>query len=420
MAPSISGSTKPCGPRDLSLMRIIAHGLIPATRATGVVQAVSRELAIQGQQVSAVPQALLNRSQAKGRSQVDAAFASGSLIRSWPMRGTVHITTAADHHWLRVALLHRMDAWVRNSERNYGVDDRLLEQAQRVALELIAKAGPLKRAELLEAWDQEGLMEAFKGEDVSSYRRRHLLLHLQIRGLLAQGPRQGNEHLVVDVRDLPGAHTGPGGASGGGKGTDGYRSALAEIARRYATSHGPVTAADLSRWTTLPLGESRRALEDAVELTNAADYGLEAAAGQVPLVRAIVEDWPNGELHCLAPEEATPARRLNPELVYLRADLPDLLAENRKDAERTLFIGAFDELHVGYKDRRPLTDEAGEQLICPGKNGMFLPFLVDRGRLVAVRPAGRGLNWAPGARRSGRLERDVERALSEMNQRLGL
>ena len=35
-------------------------------------------------------------------------------------------------------------------------------------------------------------MEAFRGEDVSAYRRRHLLVRLQREGILVQGPRSGN------------------------------------------------------------------------------------------------------------------------------------------------------------------------------------------------------------------------------------
>ena len=102
----------------------------------------------------------------------------------------------------------------------------------------------------------------------------------------------------------------------------------------------------------------------------------------------------------------------------MRADLPDLLSAHRAAAQATHFLGSFDELHVGYKDRSCLTDDAGERLICPASNGMFRPILVDRGRLVAVRPAGEGLLWKGGAAPSARVERDVNRAVSRMEQRL--
>ena len=118
-------------PTEVSLARIISQGLIPATAAPDVVAAVSRRLAIQGQQVSAVPHALLVRAPQATPADVESAFARGDLVRSWPMRGTVHITTAADHHWLRAALMHRTDAWVRRSEADYGVDTALCERAPR-------------------------------------------------------------------------------------------------------------------------------------------------------------------------------------------------------------------------------------------------------------------------------------------------
>ena len=403
-------------PTEVSLARIISQGLVPATSASDVVAAVSRQLAIQGQQVSAVPHALLVRTSEATPADVDAAFARGDLVRSWPMRGTVHITTAADHHWLRAALMHRTDAWVRRSEADYGVDTALCERAAEVALSLIGEQGALTRSVLLAAWQEAGLMEAFRGEDVSAYRRRHLLVRLQREGILVQGPRSGNEHLVMDARHLPDVDSGPAGADVAHAGA-GHRAACAHIAYRYAAGHGPVSAEDLARWTTLPKTQAARALEDAVELgeEHASAEGAGGPAGaRVPLVRAVAEGGARGGLRALGPGESVPKAGL----LYMRADLPDLLSAHRSAAQATHFLGSFDELHVGYKDRSCLTDDDGERLICPASNGMFRPILVDRGRLVAVRPVGEGLLWKGGAAPSARVERDVNRAVSRMEQRL--
>ena len=406
-------------PREVSLARIISQGLVTATAAPDVVQAVAHRLAIQGQQVSAVPHALLVRTPEATPADVDAAFARGDLVRSWPMRGTVHITTAADHHWLRAALMHRTDAWVRRSESDYGVDDALCERAAEVALGLIGDQGPITRSALLAAWQEAGLMEAFRGEDVSSYRRRHLLVRLQREGILAQGPRSGNEHLVIDARPLPDADCGPAGA-GVAHGGDGHRAACARIAHRYAVGHGPVSAEDLARWTTLPKTQAARALADAVELGEdpiSADGGasaVDSAGTRLPLVRAVAEGGARGRLRVLGRGEPAPRTGL----LYMRADLPDLLAAHRAAAQATHFLGSFDELHVGYKDRSCLTDDDGERLICPAGNGMFRPILVDRGRVVAVRPVGEGLLWKGGVAPSARVERDVNRAVTRMERRL--
>ena len=412
----------PPAPRRMSYLRILAQGLTPATSAPTPVEAVRRQLAIQGQQVSAVPHAILSRTgPSVTRLEVDEAFETGLLVRSWPMRGTIHITTAADHHWLRVALMHRMDAWAGRTEKWLGIDDALMERAGGLALAAIAAEGPLRRARLLRVWRDGGLMGADSGSDsgAGAQRGRHLLVRLQREGVLVQGPRRGNEHLVVDATALLPAESGPGGAGGGAHGTDGHRAAVAEIARRYATSHGPVRAADLARWTALPLGEAARALEDAVEMTNAADYAVRAGRGDVPLVRAAADGGLRGAVRVLdsgaLPASGAAGRATT---LYMRADLPDLLAASRRRAAGTHFLAAFDEVHVGYKDRACLTDAAGERLICPAANGMFRPLLVDRGRVVAVRSAGAGLLWADDARRSARLERDVERAVRDMERRL--
>ena len=407
-------------PREMSYLRLVAQGLVGATAAPEPAEAVRRQLAVQGQQVSSASHAIVSRTARAGRADVDAAFEAGRLVRSWPMRGTIHITTAADHHWLRVALMHRMDAWARRTEK-LGLDDALLERAGGLALAAIAAEGPLRRARLLRVWRDGGFMGVDSGSDsgAETQRGRHLLVRLQREGVLVQGPRRGNEHLVVDATALPPAESGPGGAGGGAHGTAGHRAAVAEIARRYATSHGPVRAADLARWTALPLGEAARALEDAVEMTNAADYAVRAGRGDVPLVRAAADGGLRGAVRVLdsgaLPASGAAGRATT---LYMRADLPDLLAASRRRAAGTHFLASFDEVHVGYKDRACLTDAAGERLICPAANGMFRPLLVDRGRVVAVRPAGAGLLWADDARRSARLERDVERAVRRIERRL--
>ena len=60
-APAPAPAASPSGtPLDASLLRIVAQGLVPATSTPDVAEAVRRQLAIQGQQVSAVPHALLS------------------------------------------------------------------------------------------------------------------------------------------------------------------------------------------------------------------------------------------------------------------------------------------------------------------------------------------------------------------------
>ena len=93
-----------------------------------------------------------------------------------------------------------------------------------------------------------------------------------------------------------------------------------------------------------------------------------------------------------------------------RADLADLVEASSDEAEAMLALPSFDELHVGYKDRSCLTDQAGEALICPAKNGMFRPIAVAGGRLVAVRAPGSQVVSADGC---GTYEESARRAFGD-------
>lgn len=354
--------------RRESLGRIIAQGLVSATAARSPLDAVENLLALQGQQASAIPWAIGVRCTGVSRARVEESFARGQLVRSWPMRGTVHVTSARDHHWLRRLLRHRRAAWERQA-LSQGLTDALVERAAQVACDLL-EASPqgVSRVELVEAWGSSGIDTVTTSSSQDGLRRRHLIMRLHLDGVLAAGPVRAGEHLIVDARGLPAA---PGVA----KGEPGHEEALAVLAARYAWGHGPIDEADLARWTGLTLTEARRALAGA----------------------------------CVAGESVgLPLAEFGARLA--RADLTDLVEDFRAEAEAMLALPSFDELHVGYRDRSCLTDEAGEALICPAKNGMFRPIAVAGGRLVAVRAPGSQVVTAGGC---GTYEESARRAFGD-------
>ena len=354
--------------RRASLGRIIAQGLVPATAARSPMDAVENLAALQGQQASAIPWAIGVRCAGVSRARVEESFARGELVRSWPMRGTVHVTSARDHHWLRRLLRHRRAAWERQA-LSQGLTDALVERAAQVACDLL-ETSPLgvSRAELVAAWGSSGIDTVTASSSQDGLRRRHLIMRLNLDGVLTAGPVRAGEHLIVDARSLPDA---PGVA----KGEPGHEEALAVLAARYAWGHGPIDEADLARWTGLTLTEARRAMA-----------GARVAGESIGLPIAEFEGG------------------------LARADLADLVVASSDEAEAMLALPSFDELHVGYKDRSCLTDEAGEALICPAKNGMFRPIAVAGGRLVAVRAPGSQVATADGC---GTYEESARRAFDD-------
>ena len=235
-----------------SLARIISHGLVKATAAEDPCDAVRTLLALQAQQPSSVPWAINLRLRAPSIAQIDQAFENCLLVRSWPMRGTIHVTCAEDHHWLRLLLRHRYNGWLRSFEEE-GLSRGLVKEAAQIACKQIHDFGPQSREELCSAWEDAGIRtgtgpqrEAARraGEKGIFVDRRHLFLDLHISGYLAAGPKRGNSFLFIDAGKLAPAE-------GVAQGEKDYEAALVKLARRYAWGHGPALK-------TLPVGRASR------------------------------------------------------------------------------------------------------------------------------------------------------------------
>lgn len=376
-------SACPTLPVMVCLARIVSQGLVPATSATSVVQAVSNLLAVQGQQVSALPHALLERTPSAKFSDVSTAFNQLELVRSRPMRGTVHITSAADYHWLRLTLNQRSTYSLRNQLVLGGISETDLETAWQLVKTHAGEQG-IRRKDMFALWVLSGL--AVKAQNATSPQAPPteqarvnrwctlMMWELDRKGLVVEGPMGTNEHRFIDATCLPAATSA---ASGYKFDPTNLRAARMEVARRYAYGHGPVSVADLARWTALPVTQARQALEDAA--SDSSDIKQ--------IIRVKIEK------NTFTPAAPPKAVKEYNQLLYMRADLPDLLTDNLSQARRLIYLPAFDELHVGYRNRTCLTDEAGEKLICPNANGLFRPLIVNNGRLIAVRPASGEVIW---------------------------
>ncbi|MGQ4560979.1 DNA glycosylase AlkZ-like family protein [Dermabacteraceae bacterium P7054] len=387
-------------PHEISLLRICAQKLVPQLFAPDVTGVVEHLLAVQGQQVSALPHALLARSAGTLGSDVDEAFAQGTLVRHRPMRGTVHVTHARDFHWMRLALKPRYSAWDEKHYAQFGIDHAVAEQATSIAQAAIAQAGgAITRKDLFTAWEQNLATDHLEPEQLRSW-CQWLMFRCAHDGTVIEGPMGANQHLFIDATALPEADSPESGFRlTQEKREDGLVEGLVEIARRYVHGHGPVLIDDLAWWAGMTKTVAALCLEAAVEKDpRLGRYRLE---GERLL--------PN------APASSAQERRL---LLYMRQDLPDLLASQRDAAAELMFLPSFDEIYVGYANRTCLTDSAGDRLICPARNGMFRPLIIQNGSLVGVRPVADGLQWLapPSEKLAQRTELLVESFLKRLER----
>ena len=176
-------------------------------------------------------------------AQVDQAFADGEVLRTWPMRGTIHTIHPANARWLLDLTGVRMFMGVEKRWEFLGLDRETVHKAADV-LEAALQDGPLTRSECVEALHAAGIPAA---DNRWTY---HLLWHTAQLGITCIGPDQKfvllNQWAPEQRRpDDP----------------------LATLARMYFQSHGPTTIKDFQGWTGLTMTDARKGVA-AADLTN--------------------------------------------------------------------------------------------------------------------------------------------------------
>ena len=217
---------------------------------------VNRAVALQGQDLPAVLRAVALRSR-PGTTVPDvrAAFDGGVLVRSWPMRGTLFVTTPEHLAALLFFTAERVHRATARNREELGLDDRTVAHARDVLLEALEKH-PLSRAEALSLWDAAGIGTA----GGSGYR---LLLHLAVAGHVHWGafhPDRPEQLLTLSPGLVPADP----------------EAALATVVRGFVLARGPVTEADLAWWTKLPRTVLRRAAAAVEDLTTVEVDGVPA------------------------------------------------------------------------------------------------------------------------------------------------
>ncbi len=284
--------------------------------------------AMQGQDLGSVQWSLGLRT-GLTRSDVAAAFESGEILRTWPMRGTLHVVPGRDARWMLEHLGARAQGGAAKRRAHLELTEADADRSADALGAALAGGAALTRAECVSVIEAAGVSAA-------GQRAYHLLWYASQKGITCVGPNRAREQTFVLLEEFaPDAVT-----------LD-REAALATIAERFVRSHGPVSAHDLARWADLTVRDARAGLAaaDCVTVLHVDDREL------------FVHD-------------------------SLREALPDLSAQASIRTARAL--PGFDELILGYRDRTAQLDAAHERRVVPGGNGMFLPTLVLGGQVVGT------------------------------------
>lgn len=219
----------------------------------------------------------------------------------------------------------RLLAGDKRRQKQLEIDEAILQRTRQLFHDALRGGKRFTRSRMMELLGEAGISP--KGQ-----RGYHLLWYMAQTGLICLGPMENKEQTFVLLDEwVPQARElSP-------------EEGLAELARRYFTSHGPATLQDFARWAGVPLTDARSGLEVAK-----ATLRMEKGAGQI---------------------------------YWMAQDAPERSADRLSNVH---LLPGFDEYLLGYKDRTAVLAAEHAAKVVPGNNGIFFPMIVAAGQVVGT------------------------------------
>lgn len=280
--------------------------------------------AVQAQDYAAANWAVGLRLPQSTTSTVERAIAEKSIIRTWTLRGTLHLMAASDVRWMLTLLRPRLYAAVGSRLRQLDLTAADLAKSRSALTSALEGGKQLTRRELSDSLERAGVQ-------THDTRLNHLLVCASLDGLICCGVRRGSELTYTLLDEW--APVSP---------QLEQDDALAELTGRYFQSHGSATLQDFMWWSGLTLAE--------------------ASSGTDLIRPQLSQESIDEKKYWLS--HNTPAVQATSMAVYL--------------------LPSFDEYLLGYKDRRAALGSLDfQQIVNPG-NGLFKPVVVVDGRVAGT------------------------------------
>jgi len=283
-------------------------------------QVVSSLGAMQAQDYNASLWAIGLRIRNSKKSDIEKAIIDRTIVRTWPMRGTLHFVPAVDAHWMLKLMTPRTIAGAIGREKNLGLDKTIFDKARKILTKALEKDKQLTNKQMLDALEKSGISTA-------EYRGRHIIGRFAQEGIISFGNHDDKQPTFVLLDEWIKKHNNPS-----------HEQAVSEIAKRFFSSHGPATLQDFVRWTGLRVSEAKKGIES-----------LNFKSEKL------------GKMEYYFPRP-----------------------KKKPGIKSTYLLPAFDEYVIGYKDRADILHPMHSDKIVPGGNGMFLPTIVIDGQVVGT------------------------------------
>jgi hypothetical protein len=221
----------------IQALRMRAQRLDATRGAASAATILSHLVAVQAQDMAAATLGIGVRADGLTVADVDRARnVERSIVRTWCLRGTLHLVAAADVRWLLDVVRPGLVAANRTRRRELGLDDADTARGVELLRRHLAD-GPRTRPEIAAYLAEHAIASAGQATI-------HVIWRAAMDGLVCYGPDRNGESTFVLLDDWAVSGVSPADPVG-------------ELARRYQAAYGPATRDDFAAWS----GLSRRAID---------------------------------------------------------------------------------------------------------------------------------------------------------------
>ena len=200
--------------------------------------------AVQAQEYADAKWALALRMRRATEAVIERAITEGRILRTHVLRPTWHFVAPADIRWMLALTGPCVSRRMAPYNRRLELDAATFERSQKAIARALDGGMHLTRQELKTVLKRAGIQAD------SVQRLAHIVMQAELDGVVCSGPRRNKlfTYALFDKRVPPSR----------ARSRD---DALAELTRRYFTSHGPAQIPDFVWWSGLTTADARHGLE---------------------------------------------------------------------------------------------------------------------------------------------------------------
>jgi hypothetical protein len=253
-------------------------------------------------------------------ADIEQSINDKKIIRTWLMRGTIHLVAAEDTRWMFSLLAPRLISY---RTKQFGVDKATFLKADKIFTKALRDGSQLTREELSAELKKAGI-------NAAGLRLAYLLRLSSLEQTICFGTRRGKQYTFTLLDNAAPKNEQPN-----------REESLAEITRRYFFSRGPATLHDFVWWSGLTIADAKKGIESVKHEL------IKEKAGDI-------DYWHSQNISSI-----------------------------KNSSKINKLLTAFDEYVISYKDRNLSFElKYADQVMT--KNGIFYPLIILNGGIKGI------------------------------------